>query len=147
VSAASAAAAPERSAEPNITPLIDVMLVLLIISMLLAVPSRGLDVALPRPAAPGGTPPTAPPPLVIAVHADDVALDGRHLPSLAALETEIRDRLSVRADRTVFVRAVEPVSYARVVEAIDAARGAGADRIGLLGAASPRPRDPAVQAP
>src|SRR5205814_2950433 len=77
VSAASAATAPERSAEPNITPLIDVMLVLLIISMLMAVPSRGLDVALPRPAAPGRTPPTAPPPaLVLAVHADDVALAG-----------------------------------------------------------------------
>ena len=138
MSAASAAAAPERSAEPNVTPLIDVMLVLLIISMLLAVPSRGLDVALPRP-APGGTPPTeAPPALVVTVHADHVALNGRHLPSLAALETEIRDRLSVRSDRTVFVRAAEPVSYARVVEAIDAARGAGADRIGLLGAATPR---------
>jgi len=138
VSTASAAAAPERSAEPNITPLIDVMLVLLIISMLLAVPSRGLDVALPRPAAPGAAPPTgAPPPLVVTVHAGDVALNGRHLPSLAALEDEIRDRLSVRASRTVFVGAAEPVSYARMMEAIDAARGAGADRIGLLGSASP----------
>ena len=146
MSAVSTAAAPERSAEPNITPLIDVMLVLLIISMLLAVPSRGLDVSLPRPAAPDGTPPTAPPPLVVAVHADDVALNGRHLPSVAALEAEIRDRLSVRADRTVFVRAAEPVPYARMVEAIDAARGAGADRIGLLGS-TPPPARPAAAAP
>ncbi len=132
------AGAPERSAEPNITPLIDVMLVLLIISILLAVPSRGLDVALPPPPRPPSAKGTAqpPPPLVVSVHAGDVALNGRHLPSLAALETEIRDRLSVRSDRTVFVGAADPVSYARMVEAIDAARGAGADRIGLLGASS-----------
>jgi biopolymer transport protein ExbD len=138
-------ATPDRSAEPNITPLIDVMLVLLIISILLAAPSRGLDVALPRPPSATATP-TPSTPLVVSVHAGDVALNGRHLPSLAALETEIRDRLSVRSERTVFVGAAEPVSYARMVEAIDAARGAGADRIGLLGTASaPPPRAAAAR--
>lgn len=39
-----------------------------------------------------------------------------------------------RADRTVFVRASGKVRYGRVVDAMDAARGAGAERIGLLGA-------------
>jgi biopolymer transport protein ExbD len=49
----------------------------------------------------------------------------------------------VRSDRTVFVGAAEAVPYARMVEAIDAARGASADRIGLLGASPPPARPPA----
>jgi biopolymer transport protein ExbD len=127
----------EAAAEPNLAPLIDVLLVLLIISIVLAVPSRALDVALPRPPDRTVPSPRAQPALVVSVRADDVALNGRRLASVAALESELRDHLSVRADRTVFVEAAEPLAYARMVEAIDAARGAGASRIGLL-SASPR---------
>jgi len=46
----------------------------------------------------------------------------------------MKELLLTRSDRTVFVRASGNVRYGRVVDAMDAARGAGADRIGILGA-------------
>ena len=52
---------------------------------------------------------------------------------VAALEERLKEILALRSDRTVFVRASGHVRYGRVVEAMDAARGAGADRIGILG--------------
>jgi biopolymer transport protein ExbD len=48
------------------------------------------------------------------------------------LGTGLRETLSLRREKTVFVRVVGNVPYARVVQAVDTVRGAGAERIGLL---------------
>lgn len=129
-----------RTVEPNVTPLIDVMLVLLIVFMLITpVSTRSIDSAIPKPHLDGEVPPPPPAPPLILVREDAVLLDGRALGSLSELAAGLRDLFGARADRTVFVRVDGRVSYGRAVEAMDTARGAGAERIGLLGDAAPRP--------
>jgi biopolymer transport protein ExbD len=117
----------------NVTPLIDVMLVLLILFMIVApMTPRGLDATLPE--SPGPTPPPRPVvPLVLTVEEATFALNSLPVADPQALDEQLKEALGPRSDRTIFVRAVGHVSYGRVVAAMDAARGAGADRIGILG--------------
>lgn len=121
----------DSGADINVTPLIDVMLVLLILFMVVVpVSRRGLDAALPQPASRDSDIP--PPTVVVAVEPTGFTLDAKPVLTVADLETALRDTLTTRRDRTVFVRASGSVSYARVVEVVDVARGAGAERIGLV---------------
>jgi len=118
------------TAEPNVTPLIDVMLVLLILFMVITpLTHRSLDVEVPAPAVDSGPPERA---LVVDVGVSVFRLGSTPFASAADLEDELRSRLAVRTDRTVIVRAAEPVTYGRVVSALDAIEGAGAERIGVL---------------
>ena len=72
-------------------------------------------------------------PLIDVMLRSGFRLSGTPVVAVGDLESQLRDRLAVRSDGTVFFRVAGDVRYGDAVAAMDAAKGAGADRIGLIG--------------
>ena len=126
-------AAPSAlSPEPNVTPMIDVLLVLLIIFMFLVAMNqpRRIDLQLPQPAP---APPTerAAPSIVLEVRAGGSYAVNRTPVAREVLGSYLRALYADRPQKILFVQGDPRVRYQEVFEAMDVARGAGVRVIGI----------------
>jgi biopolymer transport protein ExbD len=121
-------------ADINVTPMVDVMLVMLIIFMVITpMLSKGVSVDLAKAANPIALPNAdKEDAVVVAVTRDGrVYLGSAQLPA-ADLPGKVKDILTSRLDKTCYVKSDSRARYEKVVEVVDNLRAAGVDNIGLL---------------
>ncbi len=122
---------PSNMSDINMTPMIDVLLVLLAIFMI-AQPMvlRTLDVQIPRKERSEAT--ASAPPIVLEIDADgSYSINKRPIPA-GRLEASLRQIYMGRSDRVLFIKADGEVIYEDVIAAMDAARGAGVSVLGAV---------------
>ncbi|HXH28438.1 MAG TPA: biopolymer transporter ExbD [Candidatus Polarisedimenticolia bacterium] len=121
----------------NVTPLVDVILVLLIIFMVTApMMSRGIDIRLPKTES--GTDATEQRLVVTVDKEDTVYLNDRPV-AVQLLTDRLRAEIKRTGNDFVFLRADQEVPYGRVMLVMDQIKKAGADRVGMVTQPAPPP--------
>jgi biopolymer transport protein ExbD len=140
--------APPVMASPNVIPMADIMLVLLIIFMVVTpMLQKGVSVDMAKVNnAEDMQNADKDDAIILAVTRDGKMYLGSKQVQLSEITTAVKDQISNRLDKTVFVRSDARAKYGDVVKAVDEVRSAGVDNLGLLteknqkgGAAPPPP--------
>src|SRR3954465_13004304 len=116
----------------NVTPLVDVMLVLLIIMMLVApMLKKGVDVKMPS-AANTTDKPDSSGQTVVAIGADKRVYINTQQVRVTDLTSRVVDALEKQKDKVVLIKADQDVDYGTVMETMDSLRAAGVEDMGLI---------------
>jgi len=119
------------SAEPNVVPLCDVLLVLLIIFMVITpMVQKGVDVKLPETTSEQSSAPVGV--IVMTLHKNLKVDINRSFFDFNLVEDELRRHYAPRQDKTIFIRAEATVPYSQVIELMDLARAAGVEVLGII---------------
>lgn len=116
--------------EINVTPLVDVVLVLLLVFMVTApMMSRGIDVSLPVADQPTNDPEDR---ITVSIDSKEQVFIGDRAVNVLLLEDRLRQMMEGRGSKVVYLRADESLRYGKVIQVVDKIKKAGVEQVGFV---------------